>query len=329
MGSEMKQSVNAAPAVSVVVPVYNVEKYLRQCLDSIRQQTLADFEVILVDDGSTDSSYDICREYAAKDARFRAFRKENGGASSARNFGLDRAAGRYVYFPDSDDYLVPAALEKMHYCAERYGADLVFTEARTIDESGRDAGSQYDFHRQYEPAVPYRMMTEMMDHKEFHVGTPFFFLKKQVFTENHLRFKEGIMAEDMIMAYQLFCLAERGAHVHEKLYIRRYRPNSVTTSKKTERNYISAATVYREVARLWQTLPESKQSPKHVIRCAFNVLDIYRHMPSDVRKKNKEDHKAIIHDILEKDAYGDKALKLDCKSHLLWGAYKLKKKVFR
>lgn len=137
------------------------------------------------------------------------------------------------------------------------------------------------------------------------------------------------MYEDMIMSYQLFSLAQRCAHVHEPIYIRRYRPNSVMTSAKTEKNYISAATVYREVSAFMKTLPDDKQSPKHVIRCAYNVLNIYRQMPTDVQKKYKEDYKDIIQDIVNKDAFGDKALKLDCKSHFLWGAYKLKQKILK
>ena len=103
----------------------------------------------------------------------------------------------------------------------------------------------------------------------------------------------------------------------------------MTTSVKTEKNYVSMATVYWEVSKFIETLPKEKQSPNHIVRCAFNVLDIYRHMSADIQKKHKDDYQRIVQDILDKDAYGDTALKLDCKSHLLWGVYKLKKKIFR
>lgn len=320
---------SSKPTISVVIPVYNVEKYLDQCLDSVLEQTYTDFEVIMVDDGSIDSSHNICKLFAEKDSRFKVYRKENGGASSARNYGLKRAKGEYIYFLDSDDYIEKTAFWKMIICAVENKADLVFFEAKTIDDKGTLIAGKYDYHKQYSSCNPVDAMEEMIENKEFHVGTPFFFLKKELFIENNLEFKEGIMYEDMITAYQFFSLANRCAHIHEYIYTRRYRANSVMTSAKTEKNYISMATVYREVAKFRKTLPEDKQSPKHLIRCAFNVLNIYRQMTPIVRKKYKSDYNEIIDDILDNNAYGDKALKLDCKSHFLWGAYKLKQKIFK
>ncbi|MDT6814838.1 glycosyltransferase, partial [Enterococcus faecium] len=91
--------------ISIIVPVYKVEKYLRKCVDSILAQTFTDFEVILVDDGSPDNSGKICDEYAEKDNRVRVIHKENGGLSSARNAGIDVARGKYLGFVDSDDYI--------------------------------------------------------------------------------------------------------------------------------------------------------------------------------------------------------------------------------
>ena len=87
------------------MPVYNTEKYLRRCVDSILAQTFTDFELLLINDGSTDSSGAICDEYTQKDSRVRVFHKENGGVSSARNIGLDNAKGEYIAFVDSDDYI--------------------------------------------------------------------------------------------------------------------------------------------------------------------------------------------------------------------------------
>lgn len=89
--------------ISVIVPIYNVENYLRMCLDSIQNQTYKNFECLLINDGSPDNSAEICREYVAKDSRFRYFEKENGGVSSARNLGIERSEGVYITFVDSDD----------------------------------------------------------------------------------------------------------------------------------------------------------------------------------------------------------------------------------
>ena len=101
------------PKVSVIIPVYRVEKTLRRCVDSVLEQSFSDIEVILVNDGSPDSCGEICDEYSGADARVRVIHKENGGLSSARNAGLELAAGEYVMFLDSDDHLVPEALEHL------------------------------------------------------------------------------------------------------------------------------------------------------------------------------------------------------------------------
>lgn len=114
-----------APAVSVVVPIWNVEPYLRACLDSILAQTFSDWECILVDDGSTDGSGAICDEYAAKDGRFAAIHKSNGGSSSARNAGLAAARGKKVVIPDSDDAMAPQTLEWALAQQAKYPGSLV------------------------------------------------------------------------------------------------------------------------------------------------------------------------------------------------------------
>ena len=99
------------PVISVIVPIYNSEKYLHRCIDSILAQTFSDFELLLINDGSTDKSGEICREYMLKDLRVRAFNKENGGVSSARNFGLNKACGEWIAFVDSDDCIDAAYLQ--------------------------------------------------------------------------------------------------------------------------------------------------------------------------------------------------------------------------
>ena len=91
--------------ISIIIPVYNSQQYLKKCLDSIKIQTYKNLEVILVDDGSTDNSLEICKNYAKKDQRFKVFHKKNGGTSSARNYGLKQVTGDYITFMDNDDYV--------------------------------------------------------------------------------------------------------------------------------------------------------------------------------------------------------------------------------
>lgn len=118
------------PKISVIVPVYKVEKYLHRCVDSILAQSYTDFELLLIDDGSPDNSGAICDEYAAKDSRVRGFHKENGGVSSARNLGLDNARGEWVSFVDSDDWLESRCLETL---TQHLDADLIRCAIESTD----------------------------------------------------------------------------------------------------------------------------------------------------------------------------------------------------
>ena len=133
-----EQKVRNCPEISVIVPVYRVEKYLNDCIDSILAQTFADFELILVDDGSPDSCPALCDAAAARDSRIRVLHQKNRGLSGARNAGLDIVRGRWLAFVDSDDMLLPQALEKAHSTAEKTGADVVLYGFAFTDENGKN-----------------------------------------------------------------------------------------------------------------------------------------------------------------------------------------------
>jgi len=122
--------------LSIIVPIYKVEKYLRRCIDSILVQTFVDYELILVDDGSPDGCPAICDEYASRDHRIRVVHKENGGLSSARNAGLDIAQGEYIGFVDSDDYIRPDMYEILIHKAAETGAEITAIGYTEVDENG-------------------------------------------------------------------------------------------------------------------------------------------------------------------------------------------------
>ena len=119
--------------ISIIVPIYNVENYLRMCLDSIQNQTYTNFECLLINDGSPDNSAEICREYAAKDSRFRYFEKENGGVSSARNLGIKRSGGAYITFIDSDDWVEPNHLEALLKGIKENNADIAVSKHKSFN----------------------------------------------------------------------------------------------------------------------------------------------------------------------------------------------------
>ncbi len=117
--------INVEPLVSIIIPVYKVEKYIRRCIESVQNQTYTNLEIILVDDGSPDNCGAICDEYAAKDTRIKVIHKENGGVSSARNAGLKRAQGDYIGWVDSDDSIEPDYIDKLIYSAVKSKAEIV------------------------------------------------------------------------------------------------------------------------------------------------------------------------------------------------------------
>lgn len=132
------------PIVSIIIPVYNVENYLQDCLNSVLHQTLKELEVILVDDGSTDSSGDICDRYQSIDSRVRVYHLENGGVSNARNYGLNRAAGQFVIFVDSDDWIESDMCDSMLSAIKQYNSDMCICDNYNESSSGSKCRFLFD-----------------------------------------------------------------------------------------------------------------------------------------------------------------------------------------
>lgn len=314
--------------VSIIVPVYNVEEYLHECIDSVLIQTYKNFELILVDDGSTDCSKEICESYAEKDPRIKVVGQTNGGASSARNTGLRNASGEYIYFLDSDDWLEDIALEKLINLTVSTDSDMVFFDAYAIDETqGIKSKAYYSHTGVYETNNGTAIMKQLLENKEFHVTPWHMFFKSEFITKYKLTFEEGIIYEDMIFSYQVFALAERVSYLPEYLYYRRFRANSVMTSTVRVKNFDSALRVFDEVVSFENTLPPEARCKEHVIRCAHNVFNVYERLSREDRMKKAEEYKAFKQAVLKNKAHVDIALKLRCYGKLLWVIYKVPVKV--
>lgn len=139
---------NITPKISVIVPVYNTEKYLHRCIDSILSQTFEDFELLLIDDGSTDNSGMICDEYANRDSRIKVFHKSNGGLTSARNHGLKYATGVWIAHIDGDDWIAPDMFDKLIEKAEEDNADIVFCDFYFAYSESKIIYRTYDWEKQ-------------------------------------------------------------------------------------------------------------------------------------------------------------------------------------
>ncbi len=317
--------------ISVIIPVYNVESYLRECVDSVLNQTYKNFEIILVDDGSTDSSGKICDEYARKSDKVKVTHKKNGGLSSARNCGFSEASGEYVYFLDSDDYISEEALEKFLNTAVKDESDFVFFDAFSFFDGKKEVLPNQNYLRDtcYEPAKGTDILLSLQKNKDFHSAVPLLFFKKSFICENRLSFVDGIVFEDMIYTFQAFCKAEKVSHLNEALYYRRYRKGSIMTSSKNLRHFSSSVRVFCEVLDFSErnVLMSYKAVNDYIIRCAYNVFNIYEKLPSSDKSDAKAELKKAKDLILSKDAFKNKALKMRCYGKVFWFARKVIEKI--
>lgn len=202
-----------SPIISIIVPIYNREKLLRNCLDSISCQTFKDWECILVNDGSTDNSLEIAQEYAANDERFIVFSQENQGVSAARNLGLDHAKGKWLAFVDSDDEIAPDYLEILHKLGEESNADMVNASYFSCNESGL-----------IEPKI-YKDSIYSFDEEDFenHFFCRISFIIKlfrhSIIKEHHLRFYTKLQyAEDYLFTLEFYLHAQRFASSSKAIY---------------------------------------------------------------------------------------------------------------
>lgn len=217
--------------ISIVVPVYNVEDYLDACITSILEQTYENIEIILVDDGATDHSGQMCDYYEKKDKRIKVIHKENGGLSDARNVGILHAKGRYVVFVDSDDIVSHNLIEYLYKLIDKNLADIgicdpvhCYPEHEIIFEKET---KQHSFHA--EDAI-----VEMLYQKTFLVSAWGKIFKKEYFDE--LTFPYGMLFEDSAIMYKVFEKADKIVYGNARLYGYMHRENSITTRKFSKRD---------------------------------------------------------------------------------------------
>ena len=215
--------------LSIIVPVYNVEPYLRRCIDSILAQTFTDFELILVDDGSPDNCPSICDEYAEKDLRIVVIHKENGGISDARNAGLDIAKGDYIGFVDSDDFIHPQMYEIALKTAVDYEADIIqwgLLQFQDIDEIESDSVQQSEF--AFGNILTFDNLVETYYPKNTWIVSHTVWNKlygRHIF--DNIRFPKGVINEDSYVLLQTLDASTKYVIIEEKLYYYYQRADSI------------------------------------------------------------------------------------------------------
>ncbi|WP_339099687.1 glycosyltransferase family 2 protein [Candidatus Enterococcus lemimoniae] len=217
--------------ISIIVPVYNVEKYLHKCVDSILSQTFSDIEVILVDDGSTDKSGEICDQYVVKDQRIRVIHKKNGGLSSARNIGLDIAVGRYIGFVDSDDYIANDMYEILYDQLIESNADLSCVGMIDVYENRTSELKQNKIIELVDQKQAIKLVVDGKDIFAYAVNKLY---KRDLF--NDIRYPEGKIVEDAFIIIDLLLLCERIVINSEQKYFYYRRNDSITGASFSGKN---------------------------------------------------------------------------------------------
>lgn len=223
--------------ISVVVPIYKVEKYLAKCIESIINQTYRNLEIILIDDGSPDGCCDICDSYAKVDSRIVVIHKKNGGLSSARNAGIDVSTGEYIGFVDSDDFIEPYMYELLMQAIVENSCLLSVCSVNYAFEDGKKiakAPAAKDEVFEFAQAI-----TEMNTYRFFDMGAWSKLYHRSLFEE--IRFPIGKLSEDFYIMYKVFDKAQRVAFVAKTCYNYLQRQNSITRNTKINHDFEFAA----------------------------------------------------------------------------------------
>ena len=236
------------PAISVIVPVYRAEKFLDACVESVLTQTFTDWELLLIEDGSPDASGALCDAYAARDPRIRAFHKENGGVSSARNVGLAHAEGRCIAFLDSDDGFEPEALETLWRLREESGADTSGCAHWNMTPAGEKTAETLlpagIYHRDaLREKVLYPLLGDRLCPPIFNGFIWRYLFDAAILRDNGITF-EGAYLEDEIFLLEYFCHADCLAVTEEPLY--RYLMNPDSATRKYMKDYMTVFSRFLE-----------------------------------------------------------------------------------
>ena len=263
--------------LSIIIPVYNVEKYLKECLNSISKIKDINYEIIIVNDGSLDNSQKIIEEFCKKNNRARFFIKENGGQSSARNYGLKRAEGEYIWFVDSDDFINPNEFQNFYLEFKKYDLDIGYFNFLTFDDEDDDRLYRKNEDRQ-------------LKKKNIIFGKEYFnnilektlrdnivwnkLYKKKFIDENNILFEEGIIFEDIL--YNIFSIIKARKIKYFNFYSYVFRGNregSTTTNLDKEKAKNSCKRIVEIYINNFEELKGIKVIENKMIDLYFNYLD--------------------------------------------------------
>lgn len=287
------------PAVSVIVPVYNIEKYLVECLDSLANQSLNNIQVILVDDGSTDNSGEICKEYVETHEGFEYYYKENGGTASARNVGLEHATGEFIGFVDSDDWIEPDMFETMYLKAKEDNADILYCVMQGLGDYEQIKSGTYDaediYREIYPRLLPYISTTGTFRTLDW--GNCSRLYRNKIIQDNEIRFfSKSRRCEDF--AFTVECtLHSKTYSIINKGELYHYRPNEKSKTRSYSKNMwqsIRALMMYvRQITSGFNTYDFADAVDYCIFYFSAGVIR------NEMRLKNKKDRVMQIKEVIE------------------------------
>lgn len=253
---------NQYPMISVILPVYNVENYLRECLESVLAQTYTNYELIVVNDGSTDNSLAIINEYKDKFERISIISQINKGLSEARNAGYSSITGKYTYFLDSDDYILSETFENLVFLAEKNQLDLIKFDAHSFAERGVDYQmTNYDSSSYLQENKIYtRNQYLKAVESHFMPAVWMYFIKSELILNNKLYFEKSILHEDEVFTVQLLKYCDRIMYDSTQYFQRRYRKNSIMTGNITKNQKAIKSKIF--IIELFQKIINSNKADK-------------------------------------------------------------------
>ena len=287
---------NILPAISVIIPVYNSEKYLAECLNSIINQTFKDIEIICIDDGSTDKSLEILNKYKEKDDRIHILTQQNEYAGAARNKGLSIATGNYIIFLDSDDFFELDMLEKMHKKIVSDNSDVVVCGYYNYDNIKNEVIDIYYMREIYTNLSPFKAIDIVNNIFNFCRPNPWTKLfKRDLFVKNNLKFDTTICSNDMSCIYSALAIANSISILNSPLiYYRLNQKNNLTAKRR------SNLTGFTCDLKAYESLKQNLINLK--------VYDIFKkalflRVKKSFKNFKKQEHKKIAKSILSDDLY--------------------------
>lgn len=285
------------PYISIIVPVYNVENYVDACIESVVNQSYTDFELICINDGSTDASLEILNKWKSIDSRIIVVNQKNQGLSAARNKGIEVAIGQYVCFLDSDDMLAEDALSCLYQVISQNDVQMVgFETAPLLYET--DSLRKKDPNKEEYYRIKYdyqgiqtgrKLLVEFIEHGDFVESAWLMLISREWLNQQNIRFVPGAYYEDSAFALEVYFHANRVMHIKDKLYIYRVREDSIMTQKYTFKHLKWRIWQFNESLRHIFTSAKDERERNAIAKYArqimSNIIHIYNELPEEDKMK--------------------------------------------